>query len=877
MRTAVCLFVGIAAHACTAQLPEMLVTGKHITPVGRHTSVGSYPVNMALSPDGRWAAVTNIGFRQYLSIFDVSTGRMTSQKSFNASLGTGRSKEGLYFGIAWRLEGGRQILCASRGTQDLVSMIEVDNQGRMSDSMANLTNPSPIAGGRSPHNVAGVTVLPNGDLLVANNHTDRATNLRGSVSILRPSEGGAVAVIPCAGFPYAVASAAGKGWVSSERDGVVEVLDLEARVVKRQIRTGENPQALLPNKAGTRLYVANAGSDTVSVIDTASEKVAGSVLLRPDDVRGLTGCSPVNLALSPDEKRLYVPLGDMNCIAVLDAVRLKLLGYIPAGWYPTACVVSPDGRRLLFANAKGTWTRNPNGKPVGGLGQYVPNLIEGTVAVVDLPSTGQLAKWTRQVILNNRVAKYRRTPEDWKRPGIEHIIYVIKENRTYDQVLGDMPRGNGDPSLCMFPRPVTPNQHALAERFVLLDNFYVCAEVSFDGWQWSTAGMASAYTSRNSMYNYSGRGRNYDSEGTNNGVPVDLLDIRDVSKPGGDYLWDALAKAKKTYRNYGFFVSFDDAATRDKPGGRFDVENNTPNKKLLTGKTDLNFRQYDLQYADSTAYEELGFTWPGHLKTYGKNGAQSRIAAWKREFDEFVRNGNLPQFSMVRLGNDHTNGTTADRRAPRACVADNDYAVGQLVEAVSRSPYWKKTAIFILEDDAQAGYDHVDAHRSTAYVISPWVKRNLLDSRFYTTDSMLRTMGLILGFGPLCQYDAVAEPMRIFGDSPDNDEPYTAVMPDSRILTELNRRSAYGSAESGKLFPRMQADGFSDERMTDILWRAVMPGRPLPTRRTGLKLAEREAGEGAELPSGPKPKQEQPGSANSAVHKRKVISTRMRK
>jgi YVTN family beta-propeller protein len=608
-------------------------------------------------------------------------------------------------------------------------------------------------------------------------------------------------------------------------------VDPQAKQVARTIATGSNPTALLLDRYQRRLYVANSGSDTLSIVDTTNDRILRTVLLRPDDVRGLPGFSPLGMAISPDEARLYVAMADMNAVAVVGLPEGKLLGYIPVGWYPTSVAVSPDGRKLFVANAKGVRERNPNADK-----RYTLDILEGTVSIIDTPSAEALRPMTAQTLVNNRVAfAARRAAAKFKNPGIKHVIYIIKENRTYDQVFGDMPRGKGDPSLCMFPRPVTPNQHALAERFVLLDNFYDCAEVSADGWNWSTSGMANPYVARNAPYNYSGRGRSYDFEGQNNGVPVDLLGFKDVATAAGGYIWDAVIKKGLSYRNYGFFVNFDDPATRSKEGERTGAPENVPNKKALQGRTDTNFRLYDTNYPDSDAYRLYSLTYPGMTPPYGKFAAPSRFAAWKREFDEYVSRGDMPRFMTIRMGNDHTNGTRPGSPSPRAMVADNDFAVGQVVEAVSKSPFWKSTAIFILEDDAQNGFDHVDAHRSIAAVISPYTKRGSLDSRFYNTDSMLHTICLLLGVPPMNQYVAAAPPMDVFGAAPENIEPYTAALPAREIMAEINGRTAYRAEDSLKL-NFADADAVPDQELNDILWHALMPGKPKPPIRYGLRI-----------------------------------------
>ncbi len=378
---------------------------------------------------------------------------------------------------------------------------------------------------------------------------------------------------------------------------------------------------------------------------------------------------------------------------------------------------------------------------------------------------------------------------------IKHVIYVIKENRTYDQILGDLPQGNGDPSLVLFGHDITPNQHALAERFVLLDNLYACGEVSGDGWDWSTQGMADAYVIRNIPYNYSHRGRKYDEEGQNNGYPTagakakdddgkplwkdpayksDAAPIPDVANTNKN-IWDAARDAKISMRNYGFFLTNSEGLVGS-PGGPDNTPASMgllPGGHDLAGVTDLDFRRFDLDYPDSDA-PSLYFKQSADqddclfAKTaYGHAKSPSRFAEWNSEFQMMLAKdpsgSAVPTFTMIRMGTDHTVAAKAGKHAPQSYVADNDYAVGQVVEAVSKSSIWKDTAIFIIEDDAQSGIDHVDAHRTTGFVISPWIKAHSVDHHFYNTDSFLKTIELLLNLKPLSQYDAVADPITGLG------------------------------------------------------------------------------------------------------------------
>jgi len=841
-----------AAFAPPAEPQPPLVTGKAITPQGSQTGVGSFPVNAVLSPDGQYVVVTNAGSKQFISVLRVRDGGIASQIGVNGTRRDGSGlKEGLYYGLAFgpARAGEAAPLYVSRGAEDRVSVFALAADGKLTDTGRFLNNPSPGKTAK-PYHVAGLAVSRDGSrLYAANNNTYPDADNQGSVTVLDTVNNRVVSKIATGGFPFAVAAitagpdADRKVYVSSERDSVVSVLDPQAGKVVKSINVGFQAISLLLDAKQQRLFVANAGSDTVSVIDTRTDQVVRTVLVRPDDARGLPGATPTGLALSPDEKRLYVTLADMSAVAVVELPSGKLTGYVPVGWYPTSVVISPDGQKLFVSNAKGVNRRNPNApasvKPgtisPGGGAQYILNVLEGTVSSINVPDAKELKRLTELTIANNRIAPNLQRPLGFKNPGIEHVIYIIRENRTYDQVQGDNPRGNGDPKLCFFPKEVTPNQHALADRFVLLDNFYCCAEVSADGWNWSTGGMASEYTVRNSEYGYTGRGHSYDYEGRNQGSAVDLKDIPDVARPAGGYIWDRVAAKKLSMRNFGFFVDVD-LTDNGIPVDEGKGITNQATKKALVPYTDENYRQFDMAYADSDAWVIHNTPAPKQMRTYGKFKAKSRYEEWKREFDQMVATRKMPRFMMLRLPHDHTQGTSPGFHSPRAMNADTDYGLGQIVEAVSKSPFWKKTAIFVLEDDAQNGFDHVDAHRSICYVISPFVKRASVDHRFYNTDSVLRTMELVLGLAPMNQYDAVAPVMDVFGAQPDNVEPFAAILPPKHIIGEVNGLMAYRAKDSERL-NFVKEDSVPDDVLNDILWHGIM-GRntPKPAVRYGLQL-----------------------------------------
>jgi YVTN family beta-propeller protein len=637
-----------------------------------------------------------------------------------------------------------------------------------------------------------------------------------------------------AGYPYAIKAVttgieAGKKLYVSCEQGSVYDLDPVSGETKSVIRTGDHPLEMLLNKAQDRLYVANADDDTISVIDTSTDSVIQTILIRPSTVRGLVGATPISMTFSRDEKTLFVVLADYNAVAVVNLATKVTEGYIPVGWYPTAASISADGARLFVANAKGVAARTPNINPTpyepnSKRSKYIQLILEGDVSTIDLKAAlKDLSALTDQTLANNMIAPHPAGSKESKfvNPGIRHIIYIVKENRTYDQVLGDMTEGNGDPSCTLFGRDVTPNHHAIASRFVLFDNFYCCGEVSGDGWVWSTAGMANPYVERNVPYGYTQHNHTYDYEGLNNGIAPDILGVKDVSESGGGYLWDNALKHGLSVRNYGFFSDDHNLPREAADKGAAGLQNQA-NKKALVKISDPDFREVDLNYTDSDAWLKWGLSpTVKQLKSYGGYNEPSRFNEWKREFDQFVANGNLPQLMFVRLPDDHTVGTSSGAYTPSAMVADNDYSVGEFVDAVSHSPYWKSTAIFVVEDDAQNGSDHVDAHRSAALAISPYIKQGFHDSRFYNTDSVLRTIESLLGLGPMCLYDATAPIMNIFSADAGNDAAYNAVLPDKAIVSQINEQHAYRSDDSIRFFNPLKADAGPADQMNDIIWRSV--------------------------------------------------------
>jgi len=549
-------------------------------------------------------------------------------------------------------------------------------------------------------------------------------------------------------------------------------------------------------------------------------------LLDPPPEGPAEGSTPNALALSENGTRLYVAEADNNAIGIFDLTARtsnvagatgsdRLAGRVATGWYPSAVLAIGD--TLYVIDAKGRGTSSNTGGPQPGA---VRNLavrpdsartlgqLSGTMTVIPFARTAgaELARLTGVVARANGWDAPRR--KRFTYPPFQHVIYIIKENRTYDQVLGDLPLGDGDTSLVFFPRPVSPNHHALAERFGLYDRFFVNAEVSPDGHNWSMAAYTTDYLQKTVPSNYSGRGRSYDYEGTNRGWGAAFIPEDDVAEPASGYLWDLAQKKGITFRNYGEFVV--PPAVRDTsalPDGY------RGNKPFLAANTNPRFPGYDLSIKD-----------------------QVRADVWLADLREFERRGVMPKLQIVRLPNDHTAGARAGSPTPRAMMADNDLALGRMIDALSRSAFWKNTVVFVLEDDAQNGPDHFDSHRSPFFIISAYNRPGVIHRFTNTTDALL-TMEEILGLGSMSQFDYYGRPLReVFASSPDL-RPYSVLIP-SVSLTEMNPRTGANARESARLDLRVE-DVADEDLFNRVLWRAIKGDGSLypgPTRMSALDL-----------------------------------------
>jgi DNA-binding beta-propeller fold protein YncE len=881
---------------------DLLPTGKKATPLAV-SGVSLFPLNpgirglpdaqagggvtTAKSPDGKTLLVLTTGYNifrpfgasavstDYLFVFDISQPEPRQVQVLSVATP--------FVGLAWNPSGAEFYIGGGRGDNVRVFSRGASGTFALAATIAlghgkglNIDLPA----------TAGVAVNAAGDLLVAANFendsittVDLRTRQRQADIDLRPGVADpALTEKPGGSYPYWVSVRGNtQAWVTSVRDREIVVVDLAARKVTRRIAINGQPNRSILNRSLTRLYVAVDNSDTVAVIDTEKGEVVETFeTIAPSSVypgrQRYRGANPNSLAFSPDEKTLYVTNGGTNSVAVArlgqGSAASEVVGLIPTAWYPNSVSVSDDGKRLYVVNGKspaGPTTEASSGN------DYVLQFTRSALATIPVPDDAALVKLADQAAKNNGFPGYGPRPDTWStmlelRNRIKHVILVIKENRTYDQVLGDLEVGNGDASLTMFSEPITPNQHGLARRFVTLDNFLASGEVSGNGWQWSTAARATDIVEKTIPPNYASRGLSYDFEGTNRGVNVGLATVKeriaaysgsptdpnllpgtnDVAAPdgpggevGGGYLWDAALRAHLTIRNYGCFVSARTGSRISTQPFADQVKQVVATKQALLDNTDEYFRGFDQNNADFYLFKE-----------------------WEREFDQYVRDGNLPNLQFVRLPHNHTGSFTTALygvNTPDTQVADNDYALGLLVEKVANSPYRSDTLIVSVEDDAQNGPDHMDAHRTIAFVAGPYVKQGAVISTAYNTVSLIRTIEDVLGIAPMNVYDAFTDPMADIFDLKKPEWTFTAIVPEVLRTTRLPL-PARTASNSLPLTPevlryskprgtpkfwqkRLGRQNFEDwddldEEYNVELWKGLMGRAPYPRERSGKDLRE---------------------------------------
>ncbi len=771
-----------------------LSNGWALSPIGKSLKLQDLPLNLVVSPSKKYLAVTNNGqSTQSITLIDATTETILDDEPIEKS----------WLGLAFSPD--EKHLYASAGNDNKINIYKIDNNQLQKDGEIILDKPWPVK--VSP---AGLCANEKHIFVVAKDNSTLYQLDIASKSILKK--------IPLAAEAYTCILSPDKSllYISLWGGAKILIYDIAVSKIIDEIAVDKNPNDMVLTKDGQYLYVSHGNDNTVSIIDTKQKQRIEtlSCALYPDSPIGST---PNGVALSEDEEYLFIANADNNCLAVFeveDKGKSRSLGFIPTGWYPTS--VKTIGNKIYVTNGKGlSSSANPKGpNPVSSKSpqfkganpeavrgtQYIGGLFKGTLSIFDFPDEKTLADYSKIVYENTPYTKSKELESEGQRGNpiptklgqkspIKYIFYVIKENRTYDQVLGDVKAGNGDTTLCLFPERITPNQHALVNEFVLLDNFYVDAEVSADGHNWSMAAYANDYVEKTWVTSYGGRGGTYDYEGS-----------REIAYPKNGFIWDFACRVGVSFRSYGEF-----SEQRAK----------MPN---LKDNCSLKFPPYNLSVKDVTRFE-----------------------AWKADFDSLSAINKIPRLNIVRLGNDHTAGARVGMPTTEAMVADNDLAVGKLVEHLSKSGIWEQSAIFILEDDAQNGSDHVDAHRSTAYIAGGYVKRGYVDHTMYSTSSMLRTMELILGIPPMSQYDAAATPMwRCFNKTPDN-KPFTALK-NNINLDERNvavNRNSIKSAE----FDLSKPDLINDLEFSQIVWQSVKGLKsqmPAPKRSAFLVLKEED-------------------------------------
>ena len=912
----VCSLAVNAQEGAPAKSSVDLPTSKTLTlpSPGYIARTNSFPATIAISPDGRYAALLNDGYgtqethaTQSIAVLDLKTNQLSdypdkrfgedAHQSYFIGLVFGSDGEHLYASVGSVTDPTGQ----KRGdTGNGIAVYRFDD-GKVSPERFIAIAPQPLAASKKvsvelrktpdgsaipyPAGLAVVSAHGTDRLLVADNLSDDVLLLdTGSSKIVQRFDLSTNDLVPSS-FPYAVVATrdGSRAWCSLWNASQVAELDLITGKVVRWIKLkaphdpiapGSHPTASLLSKDEKLLYVALSNADLVAVISTQSGQPIAYLDTAVRNQQYL-GSYPSALAQSKDAKLLFVANSSSDAVAVFDISKLanatatesefSALGFIPTDWYPSALAV--QGNDLFIAAAKGRGT-GPN----PGMGQtpweirhrdhpYIPTLLRGSIARLDIPSTlGHLEELTRTVERDNLLHHNPGSLQfpDGKNP-IQHVIYVIKENRTYDQILGDLKPGNGDPSLTLYGADITPNEHKLALQFGVLDNFYDSGEVSGDGHLWSTAAITSDYNEKTWQIAYRGKERTYDFQGSVAGeFPLDHHES-DVDDPSTGFLWDNVARHGLSYRDYGEYV---DAEWCNKIRKVANPQQGTPSPlEAPCPRSDV--KQGEMLADNVGDPHGVASPWPWPVPLFKRVKAtkavlrdhfdplfpdfntdypdQLRTDEFLNEFGAYVRarganegdNLQLPAFVLLYLPDDHTGGTRADRPRPAASVADNDLALGRVVDAVSHSSYWDDTAIFVLEDDAQDGADHVDAHRSIAFVISKYSPGRAVEPHvehgFYTTVNMIHTMEMLLGLPPMNQNDAYAPVMSPMFSGQGNQPAFEADYRNLKngLIYETNKRDTRGANESAEMdFSRPDAAGAV--KLNGILWRDQKGDAPMP-------------------------------------------------
>ncbi len=803
-------------------------TNQVLSPLGRQVAFAGRPTDVAMSPDGRWLAVLN---RNDVLLLDLETDNIVSRVAHRG---------GSYKGIAFAPGGQRLYLSCIRGNLDVFS---VSNAGKL-EKQKTIDLPASRAGNALP---SGLAIDASGKTLWV------ALNMNNTLAEINLEEGIFVREIAVGSAPYDVVLVGSKAYVSNwagrhpgqgdtqgpagkgtairvdpvryiASEGSVSVVDLELGQEVKQIEVGLHPSGITATSDGRFVLVANANSDSVTVIDARRDTVVETISTRPND-KLLFGSAPNDLVISEDGKKLYVSNGTNNCIALFDfnPPQSRQLGCLPTGWYPAGLVLDETRNTLYVANIKGVGSRNKDwqgkrrvkGEAVFG---YNSHDYLGTVSLIPIPQLDEISGHTKTVLENNRLTESvnalaparkkvaaKPVPQRHGEPSFfKHVLYIIKENRTYDQVFGDVQRGNGDESLCIFGSKVTPNHHKLVDEFVLLDNFYCNGTLSADGHQWTNEAYVTDYLEKA----YGGWPRSY---------PYDGGDAMAYAPSG--FLWDNVLAHKKSLRVYGEFV-YAEIRWKDKK--------KTKRPTFLECYRDFTEGSNQVHVEARAAIQSLApHLCPTAIGFPSIVPDIHRAEQFIQELKQFEKDNRLPNFMIMLLPNDHTAGTRPGMPTPEAAVADNDLALGRVIEALSHSKFWKETCIFVVQDDPQAGFDHVDGHRTVAMVVSPYTRRKVVDSTNYNQTSMIRTMELILGLPPMNQFDASATAMAsCFTETP-NFTPYDSVpniIPLDRMNPEVKAitdpRQKHWALASLEL-PLDDVDEADEDTLNRILWHSV--------------------------------------------------------
>jgi DNA-binding beta-propeller fold protein YncE len=891
----------------------MLPTSKMLTvpAPGRIGSTNSFPATMVLSPDGHFAVLLNDGYgtqetlaRQSISVLNLGTNQIAE---FPDARFSDEAHQSYFIGLTFSSD-GKHLYASVGSLTDPTGARQGDtgngiavysfSGGKVAPKKFIPIPLQPLSTGKklavglkAPPRMAipypaGITLISDSGhdkLLVANNLSDNVVLLDPATGkILQTFDLSTSDLVP-ASYPYAcVATRDGRrAWCSLWNASQVAELDLTGgkvirllapRQPKDPLAPGSHPTALLLSPNERTLYVALSNVDEVAAVSTEDGRALGFFETVPE--QKFSGTYPSALSQSADGNRLFVGDSALDAVAVFDASKAwpdgpestrLALGFIPTDWYPSALVVS--GNELLIATAKGQGSRanKEMGKTVYETKHkehpYIPTLLKGSIARLNIPSTlEKLPQYTQMVEHDNLFHSDPGTITfaSGQNP-IKHVIYVLKENRTYDQILGDLKIGDGDPALTMYGEDITPNEHKLALQFGVLDNFYDSGEVSGDGHVWSMAAITSDYNEKTWQIAYRGKERTYDFQGQNaDEFPLDH-NLPDVDDPFTGFIWDNLAAHHMSFRIYGEFVN---ALWCNEMPKAWSPKQGTPSgQESKCPRTDV---QQGGTLPPNVGNPHGGVSpWPWPVPLF--SGVKPTKAALRDHFDPLFPDFNtdypdqlradeflnefgayvrareshegpdleLPSFILLYLPDDHTGGTRPHRARPAANVADNDLALGRVVDAISHSPYWDDTAIFVLEDDAQDGADHVDAHRSTAFVISKYspgaAAKPYVEHRFYTTVNMIHTMESLLGLPPMNQNDAYAPVMSGLFSGAGDQQPYKADYRNLKngLIYETNKRDSPGAKVSSKMdFSRPDAAGAA--RLNRVLWQDRKGAAPVP-------------------------------------------------